>query len=182
MQREITITVRGNKEQVLQIVRHAANGLPKTRQVLVRIGLAMQGVISRAFKRKSDGGLDATGAKWKPLSPVTVAKKKRTAPQNARRILREHDLLLHSLEPAVRPENAPSFPPRRPFQVFRVGPRGIEIGTSRPFALLHHRGTRRLPRRPLWPDPRQWPASWWARVLAEARAGAMKYLAEQMRS
>lgn len=78
-------------------------------------------------------------------------------------ILRDTGLLLNSLSPGVVGEV--------PNQVFKVGQGDVIIGTNRKWASVHHHGNARIPQRRLWPEPSQWPQSWWADVNEQARAG-----------
>ncbi len=80
-----TIYVRATEARVRQILSqlpaHAtgqlgtSGGLAKT--LLVRLGLAALGQIKQAFVVKARGGTDAAGDRWKPLSPYTIAYKRR---------------------------------------------------------------------------------------------------------
>jgi hypothetical protein len=89
-------------------------------------------------------------------------------------ILRDTGILLNSLSPRVPPEAAPPTAPRQPLQVFRLLKGVVEVGTRRKYAGTHHRGIPgRLPQRRLWPEPSRWPASWWGRLLTQARAGVI---------
>jgi hypothetical protein len=206
------------------------------RSLLVRIGLTALAHIRDAFVVKARGGTDETGLKWKPLSPYTIAYRRRhpglpkkrsrlTHPSwmlkekerkrwwklysrflamykgdkshaaahawfilkeegaqtilsvygNTRvEILRDTGLLLNSLTPGIDPivGIAPSTPPRTPHQVFRLGQGEVVIGTNRKWCGTHHRGVPgRIPKRPLWPDPKKWPSSWWRDILGQAREG-----------
>lgn len=77
-------------------------------------------------------------------------------------ILRDAGLLLNSLSPGVQSGN----------QIFRVNPGEIIIGTNRKWAAAHHNGIPgKLPKRRLWPDPKQWTSQWWKGILETARDG-----------
>ncbi len=76
-------------------------------------------------------------------------------------ILRSTDVLLNSLSPGSRSR----------LQVFRIGQGWVEVGTNRKWAGVHHRGNRRVPQRRLWPDPKNWPDSWWSNILTQTREG-----------
>lgn len=85
-------------------------------------------------------------------------------------ILRDLGLLLNSLSPGVSPGSVDH-------QVFRIGAGEVIIGTNRVGASAHHRGIPgRLPQRKLWPDPENWPASWWDDVATSAREGFIDVL------
>lgn len=84
-------------------------------------------------------------------------------------ILRDTGLLLSSLSPGTGAAES----------VFRVGRGEVTVGTNRKGAAAHHRGVPgRLPQRRLWPDPRNWPASWWRDILVELRAGILDLMAD----
>lgn len=80
-------------------------------------------------------------------------------------ILRDTGLLLNSLSPGV---NSPD-------QIFDPSSNDVVVGTSRKWAGCHHRGIPgKLPQRRLWPAPDQWPDSWWADILGEAKIGLLE--------
>lgn len=85
-------------------------------------------------------------------------------------ILRDTGLLLNSLSPGTG----------SPEQVFRVQPGAVIVGTNRKGASGHHNGIPgRLPQRRLWPDPSNWPESWWADILQAAKEGILD-IAQQL--
>jgi hypothetical protein len=179
----VTIVVKAPRRLVVAMI-HALPAVLRGRAgvdtrltdtVLVRMGLTVQRFTSQAFRQKANGGADASGLYWKPLSRYTIQKKRRTAPANAKKILREFNHLVTSLEPALRPMNATPTPPVRPLQVFRLRPGQVTIGTSRPHANQHHTGRGR-PLRRLWPHPRQWPNTWWSELLNQTRMGTIAVL------
>lgn len=57
----------------------------------------------------------------------------------------------------------------------------ILVGTNYPFASAHHNGTRRIPQRRLWPEPRNWTAVWWTDMLGELRDGIMEIAVDLLR-
>ncbi|MBX9682121.1 MAG: hypothetical protein K2X38_25465 [Gemmataceae bacterium] len=80
-------------------------------------------------------------------------------------ILRDTGLLLNSLTPGLG----------SPEQVFDAEATSVVVGTNRKWAGCHHRGIPgRLPQRRLWPEPSQWPESWWADILGEAKIGLLE--------
>ncbi len=81
-------------------------------------------------------------------------------------ILRDTNDLMGSLTPHSGSDLA----------VFNVTPGQVELGTRRPHAETHHRGVPQinLPQRRLWPEPRNFPDSWWSDILAEVRAGLVE--------
>lgn len=92
------------------------------------------------------------------------------------------DLLL-SLTPTIEPSDATtSTPPLNPFSVFRVERGSVTIGTTRKGAIYHHYGVPgRLPQRPLWPEPSQWPARWWEDILSDAAEGVAQVIVELLK-
>ena len=78
-------------------------------------------------------------------------------------ILRDRGLLLNSLSPGISSTES----------VFRVGPGEVIVGTNRKWAGCHHRGTRTIPQRRLWPAPSRWPNSWWSDIMDQARQGIL---------
>jgi hypothetical protein len=93
-------------------------------------------------------------------------------------ILRDKGLLFNSLSPgvAVGDPPPPPNPPKPRHQVFRTRRGEVIVGTSRLWAGTHHKGTRRIPQRRLWPEPKRWTASWWADVLNQGRMGVIDIL------
>lgn len=81
-------------------------------------------------------------------------------------ILRNDGLLLNSLSPGSG----------SPDQIFQVGDGVITLGTNRKGAMSHHLGdpSRNLPQRRLWPDPKDWPSSWWDEILEQAKEGLLE--------
>jgi len=185
----VTLEVRANKAEVRALLRSLPAALtgkgpfaPPVQKFLTRLGLTVLGLIHDSFLRRARGGT-AAGYRWKKLAAATIRKKRHTAPVNAYLILREFDDLQFSLMPTLRPADATVLPPTRPLQIFFHQPGRVILGTSRRWAGRHHQGVPgELPRRPLWPPPRDWQASWWRRLLQEAQKGAVPMIAEMLRS
>lgn len=140
-----------------------------SRILAASVGVAVLDVIHKQFKIKSDGGTDVTGERWKPLSPTTIAIKKKKYPRNADKILREKDLLMDSLKPPLAGPVAAQTVPRVKHQVFRLQKGTVIIGSNRPFISRHLYGTRWIPQRRPWPAPGQWNAGWWQEILTKTR-------------
>ena len=138
----------------------------------IRAGLAALDEIQRAFRVKMRGGTDAAGLRWKPLSPVTVKRKKSST------ILVEFRDLITSLNPGALPlPDAVPILPRRRYQIFRLGRSEVIIGTSRPHAIDHHKGKPpKLPQRRLWADPKAWPQPWWRKIGGQVRDGVVNII------
>ncbi len=86
-------------------------------------------------------------------------------------ILRDTGILLNSLSPGVAPN-----------QIFHTRKGEVIVGTNRKGAGYHHRGIpNRLPRRRLWPDPRRWPATWWADIMEVARGVVLRIVSRVIR-
>jgi hypothetical protein len=67
--------------------------------------------------------------------------------------------------------------------VFSVGQNSVKIGTTRKGALAHHKGIPgRLPRRRLWPEVHDWPASWWSAILAPAQKSVIEIIQDALGS
>lgn len=88
-------------------------------------------------------------------------------------ILRDTNDLMNSLTPHSGSDMA----------VLRVTPGQVEVGTSRPHSLSHHEGVPQvnLPQRRLWPEPRNFPDTWVADMLAEVRAGVVEMVKQVVR-
>ena len=86
-------------------------------------------------------------------------------------ILRDTGPLFNSLSPGVA----------SPHRVFRVSGTSVTIGTNRQGALDHHEGRKGLPQRRLWPDPKNWPASWWADIIEQAKQGLIDVTLSSLR-
>ena len=79
-------------------------------------------------------------------------------------ILRDTGLLLNSLSPGVSSANS----------IFRVSAGEVIVGTNRKGAAAHHRGVPgKLPQRRLWPDPKNWPPTWYADIMGEIKQGLL---------
>jgi hypothetical protein len=90
-------------------------------------------------------------------------------------ILRDTGLLLNSLTPGIARSNR--RPPPVKNQVFRLEPGVVTIGTNRLWAWTHHHGVPgKIPQRRLWPDPRNWPTTWWNDFLTQAQQGVIDIL------
>ncbi len=191
MARIQTITVKGTKQDVLQFLRGLPALLsgrqqsfpPAIRAAMVAVGLSGFGIVSAAFQVKANGMTDATGLRWQRLSPYTIKKKKQSAPANAYQILREFDYLRDSLSPLVKPGNATSAIPHRTYQVFRVRPGQVIIGTDRPHAAEHHKGNpaARLPQRRLWPPVISWAPRWMETLVVDLRGGVIRAIISLLR-
>lgn len=132
--------------------------------LMTRCGLVAKSRIYRAFITKSRGGTDEAGERWEPLAPSTIARRRHgKVRSNSVDILRDTGLLLNTFSPGI--ESALS--------VFRIGRGEVIVGTNRKWAGVHHEGSKdgRIPQRRLWPEPRNWPASWWIDITEQARAG-----------
>lgn len=57
----------------------------------------------------------------------------------------------------------------------------ITIKNTRSFARYHHHGTRRMPKRELWPDPKKWPDFWWKRIVGAIQNRAAEIIVELLR-
>lgn len=184
-------------------------GSTAARTTLIRVGLAMLRVIHSAFLLKMRGGTDDAGDRWAPLSPVTVAirrrrrgikpLKKRFEPVSVRpevrrarsiirgastsydkydrdaEILHDTGLLLESLRPGSSSAE----------QVLEIADGRVIVGTRREGADDHHKGrpdrVPKLPQRKLWPDPNDWPQSWWDEIVVEVQSGVVDLVIQEMK-
>ncbi len=77
------VYTRGNHASLLRLLRtipSVASGRTLrqlSNTLLVRVGNAALGQIKKAFIEKARGGSDVTGLRWRPLSPKTIAYKRR---------------------------------------------------------------------------------------------------------
>jgi len=168
MPTEVTIYVRATRAAVRRAVASipaaAVSGGPLADTVLTRAGVAILGTISQAFRTKMLGGTDEAGDRWRQLSPETL-RRRRSRKNYSVDILRETSLLLRSLTPRD------DSPPDIPESVFRVRPGEAIIGTNRPWARSHHKGTKRIPQRRIWPAVDRWPGWWYSNIAEHARDG-----------
>lgn len=64
-------------EALMSLPQEMTGGRRAARATLVRLGLAMLRKIHEAFLVKMRGGTDDAGDRWAPLSPVTIAMRRR---------------------------------------------------------------------------------------------------------
>lgn len=83
-------------------------------------------------------------------------------------ILRDTGILFNSLSPGVEDKFSGAEG-----QVVRDVAGAVIFGTNAPYALFHHKGKGRR-RRPLWPDPVQWPDAWWNAIAAAGSRGVVR--------
>lgn len=85
---ETTIHVTATTADILEAVRRipevAASGGRAGNAMLRRAGMAALGNICAAFIVKSQGGTDEAGENWKPLSPRTIASRRRSRGKGGR--------------------------------------------------------------------------------------------------
>ncbi len=86
-----TVTTHLSRAEVMaaltSLPQEMTGGGSAARATLIRIGLAMLRRIHEAFLIKMRGGTDDAGDRWAPLSPVTVAIRRRRrgiSPQSKR--------------------------------------------------------------------------------------------------
>jgi hypothetical protein len=180
----ITLVYRGS----LPALYGFLNQLPLLAQasaaLQVRLGQALLYNIRTAFLVKARGGTDASGLRWKPLAPLTIALRRRgPRATGSIEILRDTGLLFNSLQ-AGAPGAGATAPVAVPYQVFRTGRREVIIGTRRPWAWAHHVGLpeRRppLPQRRLWPEVAFWPGNWWRDLLEQGQQGIVDIILQRL--
>ena len=139
----------------------------EARNTLARAGNAVLDVVVKAFRQKSRGRADATGLRWQKTA------RRKVYPHG---ILIEKGILVSSLMPAKDPTHVGTT---SHFQVFRLGHGKVEVGTSRPFAALNHKGVPgKLPARPIWPRLETWPPTWGQAILTGTAKGFPSLLRE----
>jgi phage gpG-like protein len=148
---------------------HAPDPHGIARAIQMRLGLRLMGMLQRAFVEKARGGTGGDGVTWMPLRPSTVRGRRRgrRGSRYAGRveILRDTGRLLRSLTPgvdAIGPEGVLRTPPGR-----------VIVGTNVPYAGYQHRGTRRIPARPLWPLDGRLPGNWTRELAATLKRGVL---------
>lgn len=156
------VSVRTTEEDLLAFVRSLPARLTGrttdptgiSRRVLRACALKTLELLQKAYRDRARGVADESGLKWVPLKKETVERKKR---------LGQNRGILIATEQLVR-----SFAPDKMgvyLRIIREKAGSADVGTDVPYAVFHHRGTRTLPKRPLWPDPADWPARWWREIL-----------------
>jgi phage gpG-like protein len=169
---QTTVQVRATRDdirrEIVNLVSTAKAGGHVADAVMSRVGNAVLKHVSRAFSVKARGGTDEAGERWQPLSRYTIARRKAKyngTPPHGNEILRETGTLGDSLKPGATMMTGP------PLQVFSAKNGVAVVGTNRKYAGKHHRGTKYIPQRRLWPAPKKWPPSWWQDLLRVAADG-----------
>jgi hypothetical protein len=161
------------REQVRSVIRSVpgvcAGRLPdptgQVRAFSDMIGLVALSHIRQSFTEKAAGGSGADGKAWTPLKAATIRARRSGKGTGQVQILRDTGILLSSLSPGGTGN------------IMDILPGSITLGTNCPYAVHHHEGTAKIPARPLWPDPRDWPESWWLDIGEQARAGIARLVA-----
>lgn len=143
-------------------------------EMLLRVGKVLLKLIRQSFIIKSKGGTDTTGIRWAPLQPSTIKRKKKTTRRARSDILNDTGELLKSLTPDSNNK----------YQILRISRGKLVIGTSREGAAKHHKGdlAKRIPQRKLWPDPQNWPDSWWEEILTEVQKGVVDTIVQKLKT
>ena len=217
------VTVRSTRAAIKTALQSVPQGVASNYSVsrdeaLENAGTAILAHIHEAFIVKSKGGTDDAGDRWAPLSPVTIAIRKRRdgkssvrtlldkkrkrvergdnrtpAQRRAQNIIKggkarrrnrydsdrddilvDTGALLDSLSPWSD----------SPDKIFKVTGNGVTLGTRREGAMDHHTGVpeRNIPQRRLWPEPTNWPDSWWQDIKDEVVQSVVRSIVEKMRS
>jgi hypothetical protein len=78
---ETTVYTRATRAELLAILsrlpEEARGGSPAAQNMMTRCGVAALTRIHAAFIVKSRGGTDESGERWRPLSPITIAYRRR---------------------------------------------------------------------------------------------------------
>lgn len=93
--------------------------------------------------------------------------------------MRRADILNHSgklLESLTPGSNSPD-------QVINITPNGVTVGTSVEYAMVHHMGSpaKGIPQRRLWPEPKDWPQSWWDKINERIQLGIANMVGPKVR-
>jgi len=112
----------------------------------------------------------AAAIAWSKAKQRGVKTKLEVFGNRKTEILRDRGILLASLSPGAPPTASGSYSAPEG-QIMRPGRGSVTVGTSVPYASAHHRGTGKMPKRPLWPDPSRIPARWWATMTATTTDG-----------
>lgn len=196
-----TIYFRGTSEQARRMIAQlptilagrAADAAQVARGVQLRVATALLSQVQQDFLVKSRGGTGKDGVKWPPLSPRTVAARRRTkADEKAFRsakkrdpkltalafygsrtvdMLRDTARLLRSLTPGVEDR-----PAANPDQVIRLGRGQLILGSNCPYLGTHQFGSKHVPARPVFPLRGVVPAAYWPSIYAAFARGIVAAL------
>lgn len=181
-----TINTNLSRAEVIAALQALPQGMTggseAARRTLIRIGLAMLRIIHGAFIVKMHGGTDDAGDRWAPLSPVTVARRRKkrekreevedlppivggvqaTAHRRARSIIKGSNSsynkysrdseILHDSGLLLESLRPGSFSAE---QIFEIADGHVIVGTRREGAEDHHAG--RPDRNPPLPQRKLWP-------------------------
>ena len=191
-----TIYFRGTAQQARDLVAtipailagRTADPAQAARGVQLRLATSLLSQVQQDFLVKSRGGTGKDGVRWPPLSPATIAARKRTrgdekafraakkrdpkltalAFYGSRKVdmLRDTARLLRSLTPGV--EDRPSG---NPDQIIRLGKGSLILGSNCPYLGAHQFGTKRIPARPVFPVRGVVPAAYWPALNAAFARG-----------
>lgn len=118
------------------------------------MGIAAASLVREAFVVKARGGTDSAGESWVPLKESTVkGRRQGTGATGQVEILRDTDRLLASLGPGA----------------VQTSPGQVSVGMNVEYAQFLHEGTKTIPPRRLWPEPKRWPEQWWEEIGEVAR-------------
>jgi len=156
----LTLRLRGTKSQLVQALHEVPSWITGSQADRHNIGKVFKAHFARsvftrihaAFMDKSAGGSDELGNTWKPLAASTRQsglRGKRALLQGKRGILIKTGRLEESLRPGAATGD---FYQKPRDQIVKLERGSISLGTGVPYARFHHLGTRRIPRRRLWPS------------------------------
>lgn len=148
------------------------------RGFLLAIGSAALSDIKEAYIVKALGGTDEMGIKWPPLSPITIAMRRKTRKerkltftqlaQRKVKILRDTGILFNSLSPGILTKTGYRKPKKKggSEQIMDVSAGQVIVGTNVAYADTHQNGSpsRKIPARPFLPRSQSdVPRIWWDR-------------------
>jgi hypothetical protein len=159
---QITIRVRGSRDNVRRLLRtlpaalsgRASDPTGVARSLSLRLGMVALSLVKQAFVEKSQGRTDESGLRWAPLAPSTIRGRRQGRGTGSPLIGRDTGILLNTLSPGVAGN------------VLDARPGLASVGTSCPYAIHFHAA------RPLWPEPKDWPARWLALLAQQLVQGA----------
>lgn len=112
----------------------------------------------------------AAGKAWAIMKDRGAKTKLEVFGNRKVQILRDTGILRNSLSPGI--EDQPSGANEQIFDVTKPGE--VIVGTNVPYARAHHEGRGNVPKRPLWPDPEDWPEAAWGQVARVAAEGVIR--------
>lgn len=118
----------------------------------------------------------AAGAAWNAIKAAGANTMLQVYGSRKVQILRDTGVLFNSLSPGLADAK-----PKAEGSVMRTERGAVVFGTNVPYGAHHHYAKNPKRRRPLWPDPQNWPSRWWKSILTEATRGVEVIIRESLR-